>query len=181
MLVIPQPLIVGKNKVERNLLSFTQQYRQLVAALGHTGHDIVVLTGDVHFGRISTCKLGPKGGRLIEIISSPLSNLTGLSGISTATPSFKPKKFPHASTMPPGWAPQPVRYDRDFSVDTLKSQLFSGYPRARTKEHFMTVGFSRASGGKVKLSAQSWHVRERRGPKQLPTKGFPRAFTARLA
>ncbi|MDA7916352.1 hypothetical protein N9B94_03870 [Verrucomicrobia bacterium] len=86
ILVIPQPLIVEKNKTERNLLSFPKQYGRLIEALGHTGHDMVVLSGDVHFGRIATCSLGAKGGILTEIVSSPMSNLTYLNGIGCFPP-----------------------------------------------------------------------------------------------
>ena len=82
--VSPQPLIVQKNPLERNLLSFQVQYKELLKALGHSGHDIVLLSGDVHYGRIATVPLGNGGARLVEIIASPLSNLTGLNGIATS-------------------------------------------------------------------------------------------------
>ncbi|MDH5671720.1 MAG: hypothetical protein OEZ06_06195 [Myxococcales bacterium] len=181
VLVISQPLIVRQEGQERILVSFKEQYRQLLEALGHSGHDVVVLSGDVHFGRIASSELGPKGGRLIEIVSSPLSNLTGLPGFSTATPELKPKHFPPKAATPAGWTREPVRYSRDFTVGTKPAAFFSGYPAARTKEHFMTVSFTRTPAAGVRLSAQSWLVREPRGTKKLPAKGFTRAFTAKLA
>ena len=58
VLVIPQPLLVTKNPHESNLLDYTQDYCRLLAALGSTGHDIVVMSGDVHYGRVVSVKLG---------------------------------------------------------------------------------------------------------------------------
>lgn len=180
ILIAPQPLIVEKNKTERNLLSFQNQYKRLIEALAHSGHDIVLLTGDVHFGRIATCRLGNNGARLIEVISSPLSNLTYLNGIATAKPKHKPTRFPDASTRPDDWRAAPVTYSNKFEVTTKKGWLFSAYPKTRTREHFMTVGFQRRTGGGIRLTAQAWRVRERAGPRNIPKKDFARAFQTTL-
>jgi hypothetical protein len=59
--------------------------------------------------------------------------------------------------------------------------LFSPYVKTRTKEHFMTVSLSRASGDRVQLSAQSWLVREREADTNLPKKGFAKEFSVLLA
>ncbi|MEN8128845.1 MAG: hypothetical protein ABFS45_01340 [Pseudomonadota bacterium] len=172
VLVVPQPLIVEHSKTERNLLSFKAQYQALLQALGTSGHDIVLLSGDVHFGRIASASLGPQGGRLIEVIASPLSNLTGLNGIATAVPQYKPKKFPDpAKIRIPGWLASKVKYDKSFAVSTKRGWLFSSYPRARTREHFMTVGFKRTSNGQVELLVNAWRVRER-DAKNLPVRDF---------
>lgn len=173
VLVIPQPLIVEKNKTERNLLSFPTQYSDLLEAMGKSGHDIVVLSGDVHFGRIATAPLGSRGGRLVEIISSPLSNLTGLNGIATAIPKFKPKTFPDSSILSiPGWPTATVTYDRTFAVSTKGGRIGSAYPCDRTREHFMTIGFQRKSSGGIELSVNAWRVRDR-DENYLPAKDFP--------
>jgi hypothetical protein len=178
VLVVSQQLIAEKNSAERNLISFRAQYQQLVAALGHSGHDIVLLSGDVHFGRIATCPLGNNGARLVEIIGSPLSNLTGVSSISTATPKHKPKKFPPVPV--PGWAPVDVKYDKRFDVPTRSGFPSSAYLRPRTREHFVTVSFNRLTSGEVQLKAQSWLVRERNDPNHLPTPGFSTPFSFKL-
>lgn len=180
VLVIPQPLIVEENKTERNLLSFESQYTQLIKALGSSGHDIVLMSGDVHFGRIAKCEIGPKGGRLIEIISSPLSNLTYLNGIATGTPKHTPKRFPHKGVHIDGWKSNRVDYANQFDVGTRKGRLFSAYPRARTREHFMTVSFQRAANGRLRLTAQAWRVREREGSKNLPKTDFAKPFRVNL-
>lgn len=176
ILISPQPLIVEKNKTERNLLSFKNQYQQLLEALASSGHDIVLLSGDVHFGRIATCLLGNNGARLIEIISSPLSNLTYLNGIATSKPKLKPKRFPDTSIKIDGWSRASVKYSKAFAVTTKKGWLFSAYPKARTREHFMTIGFQRRAAGGIKLTAQAWRVRERTRAGNLPVKDFLRPF-----
>ena len=178
--VIPQPLIVEENKSERNLLSFKTQYTRLLEAMGSSGHDIVLMSGDVHFGRIASCDIGLNGGRLIEIVSSPLSNLTYLNGIATSTPKHTPKRFPHKDIRIDGWQSNLVNYASEFDVGTRRGRLFSAYPRSRTREHFMTVSFQRPAGGGLRLTAQAWRVRERAGSKNLPKTDFAKPFTVNL-
>ena len=174
VLVLSQSLVVDEMKGEKNLRSFSGQYQQLLQALAVSGHDIVLMTGDVHFGRISSAALGNKGARLIEIISSPLSNLTGLNGIATNKANTKPRKFPDRSTAKSlGWKSRRVNYyDKKYAVETQKGSIFSPYVKTRTKEHFMTIGFNRSADGFIELKAKVWLVRERSGSRQLPTNGF---------
>lgn len=181
VLVISQPLMVEKNNMERNLLSFPDQYAKLVQALAHSGHDVVLLSGDVHYGRIASAPLGDNGGRLIEVIASPLSNLTGLNGLATATANSKPRKFPDPNAINvPGVPSVAVEYDKRFRVSTRKGHPLSFvYPRERTSEHFMTVAFSRKKSGALMLSVEAWRVRER-GAANLPKKDFQRAYTVTL-
>ncbi len=172
VLALPQPLIIEKNSTERNLLSFKAQYQQLIQALGESGHDVVLLSGDVHFGRIATVSLGPNGGRLVEIIASPLSNLTGLNGIATAIPSFKPKRFPDPALFSiPGWSASTVKHDRSFAVSTKEGRWFSAYPKSRTREHFMTASFNQTDNQEVQLRVNAWRVRER-DSNNLPARDF---------
>lgn len=172
VLALPQPLIVEWNKRERNLLTYKTQYSDLLEALGESSHDVVLLTGDVHFGRIAQADLGPKGGRLIEVIASPMSNLTGLGGLATATPKCTPKHFPDSKVLSmPGWPSTGVTYDKSFMVSTKKGWRSSAYPKARTREHFMTVGFNRNDNGKVQLTVNAWRVRER-DDDNLPERDF---------
>ena len=184
VLVIPQPLIVGTNEVERNLRSYRHQYAELLGALGAVSHDIVVLSGDVHFGRIASVPIGTNGTRLIEIISSPMSNLTGLNGIATNVATDRPPQFPHVEAASDlGWLSREVDYFKDekgwgrFFVQFQRGRLFSAYPKTRTREHFMTISFSRhPNRGGVELTANAWLVRERTGKRHLPVKSFTRPF-----
>jgi len=54
-----------------NLPDF-DQYHRLARILARSVHSLVILTDDVHYGRIARCVL-PSGSELIEIISSPMS------------------------------------------------------------------------------------------------------------
>ena len=172
VLVIPQILIVEKNKQERNLLSFEKQYGDLLIALASSGHDIVVLSGDVHFGRIAQVKLGEKGGRLIEVVSSPMSNLTGLNSIASDKAKTTPKYFPDIKIE--GMTAQRVKYDKAFNVHTKRGFPLSAYWKERTKEHFMTVSFHQHAG-KVNMSVQAWRIREQ-DAQRLPKPDFNQAF-----
>ena len=187
VLVLSQPLIVTESKAERNLRSFPIQYAQLLDALSAVNHDVVVLSGDVHFGRIASVALGDYGARLIEIISSPLSNLTGLNGIATNVAKADPGSFPPPPTAAAlGWSSRPVDYFRDggprgrFFVPSRRGWLASAYPRRRTREHFMTVSFCRNPTGGVELTTEAWLVRRRTGPARLPTRAFKTPFQTTL-
>ena len=182
VLVVPQPLIVEQEKQERNLRSFPRQYAQLLEALGSSGHDVVLLSGDVHFGRIASAPLGSKGGRLVEIISSPMSNLTGLNGIATAVPRQSPSLFPDRGTaVRNGWERVKVDYGNgDWAVSTKPGIIPSAYPMPRTREHFMTVSFCRDGLGGVRLEANAWRVRERSGSANLPVADFSQPYSVTL-
>ena len=53
----------------------------------------------------------------MEVIASPLSNLTGLNGIATSGPKSKPKQFPDPKAVKiEGWNPATVTYDAAFNV-----------------------------------------------------------------
>ncbi len=183
VLVIPQPLIVKQNNVERNLRSHRTQYAELLHALGSVSHDVVVLSGDVHFGRIAGVPIGSRGARLIEIVASPMSNLTGLNGVATSVATDRPENFPHVKAARDlGWSRRKVNYYKDgtgrgrFFVPSRKGRWFSAYPRERTREHFMTVSFCRTDEGAIELTADAWLVRERKGPGNLPARSFTRPF-----
>ena len=179
VLVIPQILLVEKNDQERNLLSFKQQYSQLITAMASSGHDIVVMSGDVHFGRIAQVKMGENGGKLIEVVSSPMSNLTGLNSLASDVAKLKPEEFPDPKVIDiPGFEPQTVQYDKNFNVHTKKGFIFSAYLKRRTREHFMTVSFHK-NAASVGMSVQAWRIRQQDSDR-LPVKDFEQAFTVLL-
>jgi hypothetical protein len=179
VLVIPQVLLAEKNKLERNLLSFKKQYSQLITAMASSGHDIVVMSGDVHFGRIAQVKMGANGGRLIEVVSSPMSNLTGLNSLASDKAKTTPKQFPDPKAIDiPNFEPQTVQYDKNFNVRTKKGFPLSAYWKERTREHFMTVSFHKNTAS-VGMSVQAWRIRQQDGDR-LPVKDFKQAFTLNL-
>ncbi|PTY35879.1 hypothetical protein BGP77_00695 [Saccharospirillum sp. MSK14-1] len=161
VLVMSQPLLV-KPEAERNLLSYTDQYTALLEALGSSGHTIVMLSGDVHFGRVATATLGPKKGKLIELISSPMSNLTHISSsLANETPESEPVEFPHPSINIPGWTRQSIEPNSNQTVSTRKGWPLSAYWTDRTTEHFMTASFNKDDNGEIKLVVNAWRVRQR--------------------
>jgi hypothetical protein len=179
VLVIPQVLLAEKNKLERNLLSFKKQYSQLITAMASSGHDIVVMSGDVHFGRIAQVKMGANGGRLIEVVSSPMSNLTGLNSLASDKAKTTPKQFPDPKAVNiPNFEPQTVQYDKNFNVHTKKGFPFSAYWKERTREHFMTVSFHKNTAS-VSMSVQAWRIRQQDSDR-IPVKDFKQAFTINL-
>lgn len=182
VLVIPQPLIVEQNPFERNLRSYGTQYARLLEALGSVPHDVVVLSGDVHFGRIASVpirKIGKKGARLIEIISSPMSNLTGIIyGLAASVATDRPDRFPHLTAAKIlKWPRRRVNYyERRFFVKSQKGGwLWSDYPWDRTREHVMTVSFCRRAGG-IEVTANAWLLRQRTRVGNMPVRSFTRPF-----
>jgi hypothetical protein len=179
VLVIPQVILVEKNKDERNLLSFKSQYAQLINAMASSGHDIVVMAGDVHFGRIAQVQMGVNGGQLIEVVSSPISNLTGLNSLATDKAKTTPTHFPDPNAINvPEFEPQSIQYNENFHVQTKKGFPLSAYWKERTREHFMTVSFHKGSTG-VQMSVQAWRIRQQ-DKNRLPTKDFKQAFEINL-
>ncbi len=177
--VIPQILIVGENKHERNLLSFKAQYGKLLDALGHSGHDIVVLSGDVHFGRISQVELGQSGAKLVEIVASPMSNLTGANSIASAKAVSKPEHFPEPTAkIKSKLTSQAVAHDKNYHVSTERGRLFSSYWKERTKEHFMTIAFHKEAG-EVVINVRAWCIRDKYSD-GLPKQDFKEPFTIKL-
>ncbi len=169
VLVLSQVLFAKHNNNERNLRSFKKQYGLLIKALANAAHDIVVLSGDVHFGRIAQVSLGDNGRRIIEVTSSPLSNLTGLNSVATSTADLKPKSFPpnDISEMI-GIEPKPIEYKKELKVSGYGSSVLNGYLRQRTKEHFMTVGFSKEND-QICMQVQAWRIR------QVDSQGVPKS------
>ena len=156
--LLPQPLIVEPNAFERNLLSYKKQYAELIEALASSGHDIVVLSGDVHFGRIAEVVLGSRGAKMIEIISSPMSNMTYLEGVATAVPTSNVDRFPSIDVK--SCTSNEVQYLNEVSI--TEGNLLSPYPRDRTKEHFMTLSFNKRDD-MVHLNVEAWLVRDNDG------------------
>lgn len=166
VLVLGQLLMRGRGgRNDHNPANYTNQYGRLVRSLSRAGHDIVVFTGDVHFGRIASAPLNGNGKRLIEIVSSPLSNLTGIYSISTSTADRNPSRFPPIGVS--GVSQRPIQYHR--SAAATGRDLFD-YVKARTHEHFVTVDFQKSPRGAVKMSVNAWRARDGQG--KLPAKAY---------
>jgi hypothetical protein len=120
-----------------NLPDF-EQYADLVRILGRSEHTIVVLTGDVHFGRVARSSLR-SGAELIEIISSPMSLVDEKArGDWTVAPDY----FPAEHTTPSSISRSGVTTESDF---------------APTEGHFLTVEFTKRGPG-ANVGLRFWPV-----------------------
>jgi hypothetical protein len=167
VLVIPQPLIAGKGDKKDSNLPDWSQYNDVLRSIEKGKHDIVVLTGDVHYGRVSQVLVGNSENKLTEIITSPLSNLSEINGIATSGPEKSGKKFPVVSVN--GMVKNPIKYLAKVTTESKWWDL--RYPVERTHEHFITVEFSSVRG-KVKMEVNAWHARD-----MVKRTGLPKKIT----
>jgi hypothetical protein len=143
VLVVGQPLFSEKAGLlpgtfgDWNLPDYSQ-YGQLARLLAQSPHSIVILSGDVHYGRIAWCTL-TSGGELIEIISSPMSLVDKL---AEGTWEEAPNLFPPLAL--PGVA--------RAQVHTLAEETFSAIT-----SHFLTLEFA-ATGAHVRMTVRFWPV-----------------------
>lgn len=180
VLVVQQLLLDEAGGEERNLASFTHQYHALIEALASTGNDILVLSGDVHFGRIASVEMAG-GGRLTEVVSSPLTNLRGLfNGLGAGVATQLPAHFPPCLERGAANKSPKVDYHIQYGLGHTKGRYFTRYPKDRTNEHFMTISLSRVSAKELELSVNAWLVRQWDDSASLPAKGFTEPFKTRL-
>lgn len=163
VLVLGQPLLYrgidkkGPFIADYNIGAF-DQYWELVDALSLSEHDIVLLSGDVHFGRIATTKIrrvGKKDRKLVEVIASPMSLISSGNYSSKAVATIENPQIPalYPALPIPGLLEQtPTKVER--TVRSYKDD------KERTQEHFMTLSFSEGSAPtKVKMTVNAWLVR----------------------
>jgi len=168
VLVIPQPLIANKgDDVDFSLPYWKQQYDELIRQLANNNHDVVVLTGDVHYGRVAEVKLGNSQSRLIEVITSPMSNLSELNGYAASGPVTKNRAFPLKPIM--GVPKNKIHYRRTVSTESKWWDL--RFPKRRTTEHFMTLGFQK-NAGQISMTVNAWDARNIVKSTGLPKRNF---------
>jgi len=129
VLVLGQPLFADKgSRLDYGLPDFTNQYNELKRYLRESQHSIVILTGDVHFGRIAVTDLRPElGTKLYELISSPMQVIPG----AAAKYAPAPQVFGQVSS------------ELDFS---------------RGRNHFLTLEFTAPSPQRVSLFPRFWPI-----------------------
>lgn len=126
------------------------QYAELARALLASKRSIVVLTGDVHYGRIGVCPLdlSSRTSELVEIISSPLSLIDPIAGGKPKKPGDEdPEEFPPFEI--PGLAPRAIEYLPRFVVSRRDSK--------RIADHFTTVAFTDV-GQHVSMAVTAWEI-----------------------
>lgn len=139
ILTLGQPILAPRTGWRGSLSDWTltdyAQYADLVRALSAVAHDVVIVTGDVHFARVAEAWL-PNGRRIVEIIASPMALVDDRAGLKWKAP---PPTFPAFPV--PGVVSAPVK------VGPL--QTFAN--------HFATLALW-AEGGSVRLDHTAWLV-----------------------
>jgi hypothetical protein len=151
VLVIGQPLLANRSRflgLEGQLVDFGlpdfKQYADLINVLVASEHTIVILTGDVHFGRIANCTLA-SGIKLIEVISSPMALVDDRVGGRWGEP---PKFFPSFDVPLAVGRKTQVEFDDKFK---------------HTENQFVTLEFA-AEGATVDMTVKAWPVKGGRPP-----------------
>lgn len=171
IIVLSQPLLANsKNTLDLNITNYPKQYERFLKALACSGHDIVCLSGDVHFGRIAQVEFGQHGAKLHEIIASPMSNLTGVNAKIAETLPVKINNFPLSEIS--GVPINGVQYDKNWAVTTERVKFLRFFSYKKTKEHFMTLAFTKTPKNKVKIEIQAWRIREINKKTGLPKPDF---------
>ena len=140
VLVIGQPVLSGRAGWRGKLTDWNlpdyDQYGELVRALDRTEHSILILTGDVHYGRVARCQLRPDV-ELIEIISSPTALVNKLVGGKW---NAAPPRYPAFDV--PGAFGRAVNTDANFTL---------------TDNHFLTLAFS-SIGQRTRVLIKAWPI-----------------------
>ena len=127
-LVVGQPMFANKGSIKDWGLPDFKQYELLKGFLRSSQHTIVILTGDVHFARVSVANLRPElGTKLIEVISSPMQ-LVPLGGGNFEA---APQVFGTVTSQP------------DFSLK---------------RNHFLTLEFASTSAQRASMLVRFWPI-----------------------
>jgi hypothetical protein len=149
VIVFSQALFDVPGKPELNLCDFNQ-FVELCQILSDSRHDLLYISGDVHFGRTAQVLL--KSGRtLYEVVTSPVSLVQDQYGDSSsylakARPSSQPANFPQVSV--PNVPAQQIRYLDEVSAKPDDP--------ARTAENFMTLKFQKGPQAGVLVQVTAW-------------------------
>jgi len=118
--------------IDRNLPHYPQ-YEKLVGYIKSSDHSVVVLTGDVHFGRVACGELKPGSGTIfVEVISSPMQAVLSDKG----EPLFGSYKNAPTSHFP-------ITENREV---------------LRRRNHFVTVRFFLGEDGRVNMEVRAWPI-----------------------
>jgi hypothetical protein len=140
VLVLGQPMLSSEAGWKGNVtdwgLADYRQYGPLVQAIQRARHDIVVLTGDVHFGRVAGAVM-PSGANLYEVIASPFALVSPL--------------------LPQKWGLPPERFPAHHLAGTMGSPVWFRDDYRVEVEHFATVAFQ-SLGGRVVMRVTAWPI-----------------------
>lgn len=132
VLVVGQPIFAKEagwffgSIFDKHLPDF-EQYSEFIQILYATQRPLMVLTGDVHYGRLSMCWL-PNGVPIYEVISSPTAVVAKL-------PLFG------------GWGKPPELFPASPVMGVSQKNTFVNDEYRLEDNHFMTLGFYRDGAG----------------------------------
>jgi hypothetical protein len=150
VLVIGQPLLArGGNPLDRCMPDFPEQYARLCQTLAAASHDVAVLSGDVHFGRVARIEIARRDRarptRLFEVISSPMALVSlfhGRFGLAKGVFSSDITMFPLDTGESPEGPTTLVGEARD-EVSYAAPVQSTG---KRCEDHYMTLEFTKLGG-----------------------------------
>lgn len=177
VLVVSQPIFDEVGNDDMKLPNY-QQYKELLKAIQHAQHDVLVLAGDLHIGRIASFQFNKPGtldepGRTLhEVVASPLSNLNGPTSLAARTTCEKsrPDSFPPEPIS--GITTKTICYPERWSISNEFKVADLRYFKDRTKEHFSTLNFQKVKTG-LEVSVRAWCVRDYNTKEGLPQCDFP--------
>lgn len=155
VLVLGQPLLTADapetfkgrivSRFDKDLADYGQ-YAELKEAIRACAHSLVVLTGDVHFGRVASTLPGPdQVTKFVEVISSPMCLVTG-----GTTSAYEPALGLEGEEM-------------------LSSNPFG----PEHQDHFATIRFSEEDHGTVNFAVSYWPIHKTdTSPVQEPATTF---------
>lgn len=130
-----------KGSLDRSLPDYTRQYKQLMKYITESPRSIVVLTGDVHFGRVAY--LGPEPGsgnsKLVEVISSPMQVVSNFWG-RPELGDYKPAPSLNSGQI------------------TSRNPFATPESENNTENHFATIEFSSAGDTTVSMKVKYWPI-----------------------
>jgi hypothetical protein len=149
VLVVGQPVLVEGDGIAKSLLKkglknavlsyidrdlhHYAQYKELVGHIKACDHSVVILTGDVHFGRVAWGELKPGSETtFVEVVSSPMQAVLS----DKDEPMFG--RYKNAPTDH-----FPITEDREV---------------LRRRNHFVTVRFSLGEDGRANMEVRAWPI-----------------------
>ncbi|HWK27388.1 MAG TPA: alkaline phosphatase D family protein [Solirubrobacter sp.] len=149
VLVLPQPLLKqGGSKTDRTLLDFKESDRLGAifehALQGPDPHDILILTGDIHTGRLSAAEIVGLDGTIYELVASPASLVTPF--------------------LPP-WGHKPSALPAKLTINRRSWRVTAHQRLTSTVDN--NVGLVRIApgrNGRTRFTLQLWRVRPYIGP-----------------
>ena len=151
LLVIGQPLLLTGGWTDRAVADYEPQFTTLMEAVRRAlmrGVNLIVMTGDIHWGRLTILDVGP--GRMLEFVSSPIARVAHRSIFGTRWSVGAPKK--------PNW-----KSFLKHSCPVRKVLRPSGLQRvfATGENNFGVLEIEELLSGRLALKFELWNMHTR--------------------